>query len=150
MRVSLHSADLHYGGGLVLHTASSGSIPHLKEVYLRLDDDETIGIGEVRANIAYLNGFAEGTVVDQNSVWSDLRLLQRSELGVQPGYTTLDLSAGIDEKTYSLEIFAKNITNETVQLYRYAECTPQTCAPYTVYAGLGQPRLIGIKYGQKF
>src|ERR1700733_2482845 len=96
------------------------------------------------------HAFAEGTVVDQNSVWSDLRLLQRSELGVQPGYTTLDLSAGIDEKTYSLEIFAKNITNETVQLYRYAECTPQTCAPYTVYAGLGQPRLIGIKYGQKF
>ncbi|MEH2476645.1 L-alanine-DL-glutamate epimerase-like enolase superfamily enzyme [Nitrobacteraceae bacterium AZCC 2146] len=64
MRVSLHSADLHYGGGLVLHTASSGSIPHLREIYLRLDDGEAIGIGEVRANIAYLNGFAEGTVVE--------------------------------------------------------------------------------------
>jgi outer membrane receptor protein involved in Fe transport len=77
-------------------------------------------------------------------------LLQRSEIGQQPGYTTLDLSTGIDEKNYSLEIFAKNVTNETVQLYRYTECTPQTCGPYTVYAGLGQPRLIGIKYGQKF
>ena len=64
MRVSLHSADLHYGGGLVLHTASSGSIPHLREIYLRLDDGETIGIGEVRANIVYLNGFAEGCVVE--------------------------------------------------------------------------------------
>jgi L-alanine-DL-glutamate epimerase-like enolase superfamily enzyme len=64
LRVSLHSADLHYGGGLVLHTASSGSIPHLTEIYLRLDDGETIGIGEVRANIAYLNGFAEGAVVE--------------------------------------------------------------------------------------
>src|SRR5216683_1087116 len=64
LRVSLHRADLHYGGGLVLHTASSGSIPHLTEIYLRLDDGETIGIGEVRANIAYLNGFAEATVVE--------------------------------------------------------------------------------------
>lgn len=64
MRVSLHSADLHYGGGLVLHTASSGSVPYLKEIYLRIDDGETIGIGEVRANIAYLNGFSEGTVVE--------------------------------------------------------------------------------------
>jgi L-Ala-D/L-Glu epimerase len=64
LRVSLHSADLHYGGGLVLHTASSGSIPHLAEIYLRLDDGDTVGIGEVRANIAYLNGFAEGTVVE--------------------------------------------------------------------------------------
>ncbi|SFH77953.1 mandelate racemase/muconate lactonizing enzyme family protein [Bradyrhizobium sp. cf659] len=64
MRVSLHLADLHYGGGLVLHTASSGSVPSLKEVYLRLDDGETVGVGEVRANIAYLNGYDEGTVVE--------------------------------------------------------------------------------------
>ncbi len=94
--------------------------------------------------------FAEGTLVDQDAVWPDLRLLQRSEIGSQPGFTTFDLSTGIQEKTYSFEIYAKNLFNETVQLYRYAECTPQTCAPYTVYAGLGQPRLIGIKYGQKF
>ena len=65
MRVSLHSADLHYGGGLVLHTASSGSIARLTEIYLRLNDGETIGIGEVRANIAYLNGFTVGTVVER-------------------------------------------------------------------------------------
>jgi L-alanine-DL-glutamate epimerase-like enolase superfamily enzyme len=64
LRVSLHLADLHYGGGLVLHTASSGSIPSLKEVYLRLDDGDTVGIGEVRANIAYLNGYDEKTVVE--------------------------------------------------------------------------------------
>lgn len=63
MHVSLHAADLHYGG-LVLHTASSGSIPHLTEIYLRLDDGETIGIGEVRANIAYLNGFAASAVIE--------------------------------------------------------------------------------------
>jgi L-alanine-DL-glutamate epimerase-like enolase superfamily enzyme len=64
LRVSLHAADLHYGGGLVLHTASSGSIPSLKEVYLRLDDGGSVGIGEVRANIAYLNGYDEKTVVE--------------------------------------------------------------------------------------
>src|SRR5260370_18948603 len=64
LRVSLHLANLHYGGGLMLHPASSGSIPHLTEIYLRLDDGETVGIGEIRANIAYLNGFAEGTVVE--------------------------------------------------------------------------------------
>ena len=64
MRVSLHLADLHYGGGLVLHTASSGSIASLKEIYLRLDDGDTVGIGEVRANIAYLNGYDEKAVVE--------------------------------------------------------------------------------------
>ena len=48
----------------MLHTASSGSIPLLSEIYLRVDDGETVGIGEVRANIPYLNGFAESTVVE--------------------------------------------------------------------------------------
>jgi L-alanine-DL-glutamate epimerase-like enolase superfamily enzyme len=62
LRASLHAADLHYGGGLLLHTASSGSISHLSEIYLRLDDGASIGIGEVRVNIAYLNGYAPQTV----------------------------------------------------------------------------------------
>lgn len=48
----------------MLHTASSGSIPHLAEIYLRLDDGETVGLGEVRTNIAYLNGFAAEEVRD--------------------------------------------------------------------------------------
>ena len=42
----------------MLHTASSGSISHLSEIYLRLDDGAIVGIGEVRVNIAYLNGYA--------------------------------------------------------------------------------------------
>jgi L-alanine-DL-glutamate epimerase-like enolase superfamily enzyme len=56
---------LHYGGGFALHTASSGRIAHLSEIYLRLDDGETVGIGEVRANIAYLNGLAEEAVLKE-------------------------------------------------------------------------------------
>ncbi len=56
MRASLHRALLTYGGGLVLHTASSGRIAGLDALYLRLDDGETVAVGEVRLNIAYLNG----------------------------------------------------------------------------------------------
>jgi L-alanine-DL-glutamate epimerase-like enolase superfamily enzyme len=62
LRASLHAADLHYGGNLMLHTASSGSIAHLSEIYLRFSDGATAGIGEVRVNIAYLNGYAPETV----------------------------------------------------------------------------------------
>jgi L-alanine-DL-glutamate epimerase-like enolase superfamily enzyme len=65
LRASLYSADLHYGGNLVLHTASSGSISHLSEIYLRLNDGGAIGVGEVRTNIAYLNGFAPEMVTEQ-------------------------------------------------------------------------------------
>jgi L-alanine-DL-glutamate epimerase-like enolase superfamily enzyme len=64
MRVSLHAADLHYGGNLVLHTASSGAVPHLEELYLRIDDGDVVGVGEVRANISYLNGLSAAEVRD--------------------------------------------------------------------------------------
>ena len=63
VRATLHSADLSYGGGLALHTASSGWVPILAELYLRLDDGETVGVGEVRTNIAYLNGLDPGDVI---------------------------------------------------------------------------------------
>jgi L-alanine-DL-glutamate epimerase-like enolase superfamily enzyme len=65
VRVSLHAADLHYGNGIVLHTASSGSVPHLRELYLRLDDGDIVAVGEVRANIAYLNGLSPDDVTTQ-------------------------------------------------------------------------------------
>lgn len=63
MRVSLHRALLAYGGGLVLHTAASGRIVGLDTLYLRLDDGETVAVGEVRLNIAYLNGLASEAVL---------------------------------------------------------------------------------------
>jgi len=64
MRRSLHRAMLHYGPGLVLHTASSGRIEGLDTLYLHLRDKDGIeATGEVRLNIAYLHGLAAEAVV---------------------------------------------------------------------------------------
>jgi L-alanine-DL-glutamate epimerase-like enolase superfamily enzyme len=63
MRASLHAARLHYGNGVVLHTASSGSLATLDELYLLLDDGEHTAVGEVRINIAYLNGYTPEQVL---------------------------------------------------------------------------------------
>jgi L-alanine-DL-glutamate epimerase-like enolase superfamily enzyme len=65
VRASIYSADLHYGAGFRLHTASSGSVDHLAELYLRLVDGAHTGVGGVRTNIAYLNGLAQQAVVDE-------------------------------------------------------------------------------------
>jgi len=62
---SLRRADLHYGNGVQLHTASSGSVGELQSLYLCLDDGEHQGVGEVRINIAYLNGYAPDQVIAQ-------------------------------------------------------------------------------------
>lgn len=57
MRARLFTGHLHYGPGQVLHTASSGPVDRLDELYLVLgDDDRCAGLGGVRVNIAYLTG----------------------------------------------------------------------------------------------
>ncbi|SFB34279.1 L-alanine-DL-glutamate epimerase [Rhizobium sp. NFR07] len=65
MKVSLHRAMLQYGGGLLLHTASSGPIGGLDTLYLKLERGPHAGIGEVRINIAYLNGISPETCLGQ-------------------------------------------------------------------------------------
>ncbi|MEG3132602.1 mandelate racemase/muconate lactonizing enzyme family protein [Rouxiella sp. T17] len=62
MKASLFRADLRYPH-LQLHTASSGSINGLDELYLLLEDKNCVGIGEVRINIAYLNGYSAKLVL---------------------------------------------------------------------------------------
>jgi L-alanine-DL-glutamate epimerase-like enolase superfamily enzyme len=90
MRVRLYRAALGYGGGLVLHTASSGSVPALDELYLRLVDRHAEGLGEVRINIAYLNGLpAEAVIADAVSA------VERADWTRDPA----DLLAGMEAWT---------------------------------------------------
>lgn len=54
-RVSLVRVGLHYAGGLVLHTATSGVVPALQEVRLVAERGGVLeAIGASRTNIAYL------------------------------------------------------------------------------------------------
>lgn len=86
MRLSLHRAMLTYGGGLTLHTASSGSIAGLDTLYLRMRDAEGIeAVGEVRINIAYLNGLAPEAVLAEA-----LDLLPHPDLSGDPGAILTD------------------------------------------------------------
>lgn len=56
MRIHLYRSLLTYAG-LTVHTASSGPVPGLDTLYLELDDGRHRGIGEVRINCTYLNGY---------------------------------------------------------------------------------------------
>jgi L-alanine-DL-glutamate epimerase-like enolase superfamily enzyme len=65
VQATLHRAALHYSDGLVLHTAASGSVGHLDALYLRLVENGVSAVGEVRINIAYLNGYAAPALIDE-------------------------------------------------------------------------------------
>jgi L-Ala-D/L-Glu epimerase len=67
--VRLLAKSLHYPPDLVLHTASSGRITALHELYLVIErDGQLAGFGEIRENVAYLTGLQPAVVREGISV----------------------------------------------------------------------------------
>lgn len=61
--IRLYAADLHYPKELQIHTALSGPVASLAARYLDIErSDGFRGVGEVRANIAYLSNLPEAEV----------------------------------------------------------------------------------------
>jgi outer membrane receptor protein involved in Fe transport len=102
-----------------------------------------------------LDAFFQGSVVYVGRRTSDLRSLERSDLGPMPAYATVDMSAGVSNDSFSASIFLKNAFDERGQLYRYSECPANVCATQINHAGVTYivpetPLEFGVKFGQKF
>jgi iron complex outermembrane recepter protein len=107
----------------------------------------------------------QATLAYQSSEWPDLRNAApdplipdppkpvldpiRPLLGKQHGFTTIDLSSGVERDAWSLEFFIKNITDTRGDLYRFTECATQVCGNETYRVPI-TPRLFGLRYSQKF
>jgi outer membrane receptor protein involved in Fe transport len=106
------------------------------------------------------NPYIQSALVYQSSAWPDLRVQIptsvnyvstpiRSLIGKMPGFTTVQLAAGVSHDNWTAEISVQNLFDSHGQLYRYAQCTTQVCGfePYVVPT---QPRLIAVTFSQKF
>ena len=109
---------------------------------------------DVRAHV-------QGSVSYQGSAPSSLRTLielvpqgvgpyinpnDPSAQGMLKASTLVDLFAGLDWPSWSVEVFAKNAFDDRNQLSRFTACGSCTRALVVV----GQPRTIGIRAGMKF
>ncbi len=92
----------------------------------------------------------QGAVVYQSSVLPDMRSAVQQILGTQPAFSLVDATFGAAKGPFSVELFVNNIFDSRAEIFRYAECTESTCGQYAVYHGIYKPRLIGVKFGQKF
>jgi len=90
----------------------------------------------------------QATGVAQSRAQVALRDEDRETLGSLPGMETLDLAAGIERNRLSLEIFAKNVTDNHGQVNRYVSCTIGECT--RVYVVPIEPLMVGIKLSQRF
>jgi outer membrane receptor protein involved in Fe transport len=91
----------------------------------------------------------QGALVYQGSSWPALIASDRAVLGKLPDYVTADFAAGIDVSNWTLELAIQNAFDAHGQNDRYTECSTGTCAAQ-VYIVPITPRLISIKFGQKF
>jgi iron complex outermembrane recepter protein len=91
----------------------------------------------------------QGSVVYQDEVIPVLEIAEADLLGTQGSYTLVDLSTGITNGKYTLELFANNVFDELAEVSRYAECAIATCG-YQTYVVPFRPRTIGLKFGQRF
>jgi iron complex outermembrane receptor protein len=91
----------------------------------------------------------QSSYVYQTGSWTDLRIVERGIIGRQKGYMVSDYSAGLGRNDWTVELFIKNAWDKRASLYRYAECAETVCGGQ-VYTVPNQPRLIGLKFGQKF
>jgi iron complex outermembrane receptor protein len=82
--------------------------------------------------------------------WADLRILARDELGQMPSYALTDLTVGVEKGGFNADLYVNNTFDKRAVLSRYAECDILSCGQIAVYDLPTIPRLIGIKFGQKF
>lgn len=91
----------------------------------------------------------QGALVHVGKRWADLRILERNLLGELDSYSVVDLAAGVNNGTYSVELFLGNAFDERAESTRFAQCAEATCG-FQTYIVTNPPRTFGVRFGQKF
>ncbi|HEX8669046.1 MAG TPA: TonB-dependent receptor [Allosphingosinicella sp.] len=100
----------------------------------------------------------QGNVIYEGRRTTDLRLLQREIQGDLDPYTTVDLSTGVTNGRWSVDLFVKNLFDVNGQLGRGLQCAETVCGDPEgltqiggkFYTNVTRPRLIGLRVGTKF
>lgn len=85
----------------------------------------------------------------QTKSWNNFETNNRNFFGQRNAYATTDLSAGLQWNRMTIELYATNLFDARGITAKFNGCGVSTCRPdqYVIY---NQPRLIGLRFGQKF
>ena len=110
--------------------------------------------GRYEFSMGGLDAHFQGSVVHNGDSATALLPAENDILGNSDAYTLVDLSFGIAREKWSAELFLDNAFDERARLYRYSECDVTICsnpdANGIVYGVTNRPRMIGLKFAQKF
>lgn len=99
--------------------------------------------------VGSFDAHVQGALVYAGKRWADLRVVERGIIGQLDAYSIFDMTAGIDNGTYSVELFVGNVFDERAEITRFAQCDEGICGTQT-YVVTNQPRTFGVRFGQKF
>jgi outer membrane receptor protein involved in Fe transport len=95
--------------------------------------------------------FAQVAVVHQSSSNSYLETYQEGPTGPAPAFTSGDLAFGVAKGSWTAQFYVDNVSDERGELTRNAQCAAGNGYCFTNYRVYPiRPRLIGIKFGEKF
>ena len=100
-----------------------------------------------------LDAHFQASVVHNGDAATALLPAENDVLGDSEAYTLVDFSFGFEQEKWSAELFIDNVFDERASLYRYSECDVAICSNPRigiVYGVMTRPRMVGLKFSQKF
>jgi len=97
------------------------------------------------------DSFVQAALFHQSSSTFGLEAIHNLHVGDTPGFSTLDLSAGISRNHWNLQAFVQNVTDERGELGRFSQCNDFAfyCNDHARVYPI-KPQFFGIKFGQSF
>lgn len=96
-----------------------------------------------------MDAHLQAAVAHEGERGSDMEVSANDIRGDVPEYTTVDLSAGVRNDSWGLNLFVKNATGEDAPLYLTGQCTAETCGQQN-YGVRIRPMTIGVKFTMDF
>ena len=100
-------------------------------------------------NLAGFDAHLQGAISHEGKRNSDLRVADNLVKGEIPANTFMDVTAGIRNDQYAVELYVSNLTDEDAALYYTSQCATGTCGTQN-YGVRARPRTIGIRWSQEF
>jgi outer membrane receptor protein involved in Fe transport len=107
------------------------------------------GIGRYHFTAGNIPAYFQAAVSYTDDSWNNLETALRT---LQPAYTLVNVAAGIETDTWTLDLFINNLTDKRAQIVRY---DANYFDPFDEVLGdtvisVNRPRTIGISYGRRF
>ena len=108
------------------------------------------GLARYEFGLGLLDAYVQAAAFHQSSVTSSLDVEEAALIGVQPAYTTFDLSAGFSRAGWSASFTVENVGDRRAQQSRTATCAISICGPGSVVVYPLRPRFVSLRVGRKF